>query len=74
MDDEKLEKFIDKKVRITFKHIKGITDPDETRKIIGVLKYGTFFEDCPKNFYIIENNKPVILNTWFIKKVKIIKE
>lgn len=73
MNENELEKFIDKKVKIIFKHIKGVTDTDETRKITGVLKYGTFFEDCQKEFYIIENNRYIILNTYFIKKIKIVK-
>lgn len=69
---KELKDFVDKKVKIVFKRVKGTTDPNESNVLIGTLRYGddgTGFID----YYVETENTRYGINTNFIKKVKELK-
>ncbi len=69
---KELKDFVDKKVKIVFKRVKGTISPTESNVLIGTLRYGddgTGFTD----YYVETENTRYGINTNFIKKVKELK-
>lgn len=69
---KELKDFVDKKVKIVFKRVKGTISPTESNVLIGTLRYGddgTGFID----YYVEAENTRYGINTNFIKKVKELK-
>lgn len=49
---DKLKVCIDKEVYIKFKHVPGVTDPNESRTLTGTLRYGKMYDNDVFDYYV----------------------
>ena len=64
---DKIKNYVDKKIRIEFKHVPGVTDPNEDRTLIGILRYGKVYDNDVYDYYVEqEDGAKMGFNTNFV--------
>jgi len=64
---DKLKNYVGKKIRIEFKHVPGVTDPNEDRTLIGILRYGQVYDNDVFDYYVErEDGAKIGFNTNFV--------
>lgn len=72
---DKLKNYIDKKIHIEFKHVPGVTDPNEDRTLIGILRYGKVYDNDIFDYYVEqEDGAKIGFNTNFVIYFEEVKE